>query len=153
MACILSQLASSKPPQPCAISNGSVVAARPDIDLPIMPVILSLCEESRWADARIKVPSKHTCRVDAWKELKPKDAGLTYDGKANPMLGPYNRLRVRLDRVFCRVCSYKLSAITMVGMQPVPGVTHTKHYKKGPTTMPVLPSDHFGILVMYKYAV
>lgn len=99
------------------------------------------------------MPSKCTCRVDAWKELKPKDPGLTYDGKNNPMLGPYNRLRIRLDRVFCKVCSYKLSAIKMVGMQPVPGVTHTKHYKKGPTTMPVLPSDHFGILAVFKYAV
>lgn len=92
------------------------------------------------------------CRVDAWHHLKPRDPGLTYDGKSNPMLGPYNRLRLRLDRVFCKTCKYKLQSIKMVGTCPLPGVTYTKSYKKGPTALPVLPSDHFGLLATLKYA-
>lgn len=92
------------------------------------------------------------CRVDVWDRLKPRDPGLTYDGKSNQMLGPYNRLRKRLDRVYCKTCRYKLDSIKMVGTKPLPGVTFTKSYKKGPTLLPVLPSDHFGLLAMLKYA-
>ena len=92
------------------------------------------------------------CRVDAWIKLMPRDPGLTYDGKRNPMLGPYNRLRKRIDRVFAKESKYSLSSIKMVGTQPLPGVTYTRHYKKGPTVMPVLPSDHFGLLAVMKHA-
>ena len=68
------------------------------------------------------------------------------------MLGPYNRLRKRLDRVYCKACKYTVSSIRMVGTQPLPTVTFTKSYKKGPTELPVLPSDHFGLLATLKYA-
>ena len=91
-----------------------------------------------------------TCRVDAWTEQNPKDPGLTYDGKRNPMLGPYNRLRSRLDRVFCKMSKYKLASVVMVGTQAIAGVTYTRSYKKGPTILPVLPSDHFGLLASFK---
>ena len=33
------------------------------------------------------------CRRDVWADLKPGDAGLTYDGKTNAMLGPRNNIR------------------------------------------------------------
>ena len=91
-------------------------------------------------------------RGDIWDQLKPRDPGLTYDGKRNPMLGPYNRLKSRLDRVYCKTCRYKPNSIKLVGTQPLPGVTFTKSYKKGPTQLPVLPSDHFGLLATLKYA-
>ena len=90
------------------------------------------------------------CRVDAWSQQNPMDPGLTYDGKKNGMLGPYNRLRKRLDRVFCKAAKYNLVSIVMVGTQALPGVTFVKSYKKGPTTLPVLPSDHFGLLASFK---
>lgn len=88
--------------------------------------------------------------VDAWSQQNPRDPGLTYDGKKNAMLGPYNRLRKRLDRVFSKAAKYNLVSIVMVGTQALPGVTFVKSYKKGPTTLPVLPSDHFGLLASFK---
>lgn len=88
--------------------------------------------------------------VDAWSEQNPQDPGFTYDGKKNSMLGPYNRLRKRLDRVFCKTSKWKLESIRMVGMQALPGLTHTKLYKKGPTVLPILPSDHFGLVATFK---
>ena len=90
------------------------------------------------------------CRVDAWSQQNPRDPGLTYDGKKNAMLGPYNRLRKRLDRVFSKAAKYNLVSIVMVGTQALPGVTFVKSYKKGPKTLPVLPSDHFGLLASFK---
>ncbi len=93
------------------------------------------------------------CRVDAWSQQNPRDPGLTYDGKKNAMLGPYNRLRKRLDRVFFKAAKYDLVSIVMVGTQALPGVTFVKSYKKGPTTLPVLPSDHFGLLASFKCSV
>ncbi|KAK9803621.1 hypothetical protein WJX72_006035 [[Myrmecia] bisecta] len=84
---------------------------------------------------------------DAWTSLKPGDPGLTYDPKANPMLGPYNRIRKRLDRVFAKLANWRLEGIEMVGTRAIPGVTYQKQSKKGPSTLPVLPSDHFGLFL------
>ncbi|KAL0023025.1 hypothetical protein WJX79_000732 [Trebouxia sp. C0005] len=50
---------------------------------------------------------------DAWSQQNPRDLGLTYDGKKNAMLGPYNRLRKRLDRVFFKAAKYNLVSIVM----------------------------------------
>ncbi len=63
------------------------------------------------------------CRVDSWSQQNSRDPGLTYDGKKNAMLGPHNRLRKRLDRVFFKAAKYNLVSIVMVGMQALPGVT------------------------------
>ena len=85
------------------------------------------------------------CRQDAWDTLRPGEPGFTYDGKENPMLGPYNRLRNRLDRVLLRTQDWQPSSIEMVGMAAIPGVTYERNYKRGNKILPVLPSDHFGL--------
>ncbi|KAK9835980.1 hypothetical protein WJX81_003455 [Elliptochloris bilobata] len=86
--------------------------------------------------------------VDVWEELHAGDPGLTYDPKANPMLGPYNRIRKRLDRVFARLAHWRPARMRMVGTQPIAGASYVKTGgKRGPLTLPVLPSDHFGLHV------
>jgi tyrosyl-DNA phosphodiesterase 2 len=75
------------------------------------------------------------------------ELGYTYDGRSNPMLGPYNSLQARLDRVLARVRDWQVKTIEMVGKDAIPGVTYTRNYKRGPKELPVLPSDHFGLYV------
>lgn len=69
------------------------------------------------------------------------------------MLGG-SRLQKRLDRVFCHLRDFKVESIEMVGTQPIAGLTYEKERKvKGQvqlTTLPVLPSDHFGLLLILK---
>ena len=87
-------------------------------------------------------------RSDAWPELHTGDPGLTYDVKANPMLNPRSRLRRRLDRLFFKLRDYRPAAAELVGTRPIPGVTHTETDSRGrEAPRPVLPSDHFGLLV------
>ena len=81
---------------------------------------------------------------DAWLTLKPaKDLGCTYNGKLNPML--LNYLQKRLDRIFFKLKDFAPSHIEMLGQSPIPGVTYEKQTKKGPKTLPVVASDHFGL--------
>ena len=49
------------------------------------------------------------CRQDAWPSLHPGQAGYTYDGKANAMLG--NSFRSRLDRVLLCLQGWKVSSV------------------------------------------
>lgn len=72
------------------------------------------------------------------------DPGLTYDPKENRMLHPGSRIRRRLDRLFCRLRAWRLHAAELVGRQPLPGLQHEGR--------PVLPSDHFGLLVTLRPA-
>ena len=63
-----------------------------------------------------------------------------------------SRLRKRLDRLFCHLDDFELESIERVGMDPIPGVTYEKEtkMKKKPAQsvrLPVLPSDHFGLLL------
>ena len=80
------------------------------------------------------------------------DPGFTYDGVANGMLA--SRLRSRPDRVLTRLCGWRLKSpagVQLLGKEAIPGVTYVKTVKrKGeivPLTLPVLPSDHFGVCV------
>ena len=78
---------------------------------------------------------------DAWTHLHLGEAGLTYDPIANPMLRQYKTpLRRRLDRVWVRLRHWRLGAMEMVGQDPVPGGLRFEG-------RPVLPSDHFGLLL------
>lgn len=76
--------------------------------------------------------------------------GFTYDSKANLMLTG-SRLQKRLDRIFCKLRDFEALTIEMVGTAPIPDLTYLKEKKvKGQVQMlklPVLPSDHFGLLL------
>lgn len=89
--------------------------------------------------------------VDVWEVMKPGDLGFTYDTKANPMLSGNRALQKRLDRILCRLDDYKLGGIEMVGKEAIPGLSYEKEKKvRGEIKkleLPVLPSDHFGLLL------
>jgi tyrosyl-DNA phosphodiesterase 2 len=77
---------------------------------------------------------------DAWLHLHSGDPGLTYDPKANPMLKPGNRIRRRLDRVWVKLSRWRLHRMELVGREALPGLQFEGR--------PVLPSDHFGLLLI-----
>ncbi|PWA49291.1 endonuclease/exonuclease/phosphatase family protein [Artemisia annua] len=86
--------------------------------------------------------------IDAWTELKPKEIGWTYDTKANPMLSANRKLQKRLDRFLISLRDFKAESIDMVGTKRIPEVTYMKAKKGKPDLeLPVLPSDHFGLLL------
>ena len=79
--------------------------------------------------------------------------GYTYDCKKNAMLRGW--LRKRLDRALYSLEDFDVSDVRMVGTEPVKRrdgstVTHVNEYKGRRETRPVLPSDHFGLLVTLK---
>lgn len=89
-----------------------------------------------------------------WEDLNPKDDGYTYDGRRNPMLGPTNKLRSRLDRVMVRLADWKPASIVMVGTKPIlesnrKEAVFRKETRKGFTELPLLPSDHFGLYAKF----
>jgi len=102
--------------------------------------------------------------ADAWATLRPTEPGYTYDAKENGML--LGNLRKRLDR-----CLYVTTAavdtgnnggglaateVSRVGMTQIGDLTFKKERtrkekRRGPsatyeTELPLLPSDHFGLL-------
>ncbi|KAH7430901.1 hypothetical protein KP509_08G019900 [Ceratopteris richardii] len=87
---------------------------------------------------------------DVWLMLRPNEEGLTFDCKQNPLLTG-SGLRKRLDRFFCHLQDFSLESIEMVGTQAIPGVMFETEVKvKGESKkvqLPVLPSDHFGLLL------
>ncbi|RID48656.1 hypothetical protein BRARA_I05159 [Brassica rapa] len=99
-------------------------------------------------DGKFPLPDKW---VDVWEVLKPGDLGFTYDTKANPMLSGNRALQKRLDRFFCRLDDYELGGIEMVGKEALPGLSYVKEKRvRGDVKkleLPVLPSDHFGLLL------
>uniref|UniRef100_A0A0D9WZC3 Uncharacterized protein n=1 Tax=Leersia perrieri TaxID=77586 RepID=A0A0D9WZC3_9ORYZ len=86
--------------------------------------------------------------VDAWSALRGDGGdGWTYDAVENPMLSEYCRkpeIRKRPDRFVCKLRDFRLRSIEMVGVEPIPGVTHCDD---GGYFLPVLPSHHFGLLL------
>ncbi|CAH1448269.1 unnamed protein product [Lactuca virosa] len=85
---------------------------------------------------------------DAWTELNPKEIGWTYDTKSNPMLTANRKLQKRLDRFLICLRDLKAESVVMVGTKPIPDVTYLKQKKGGKELeLPVLPSDHFGLLL------
>lgn len=63
---------------------------------------------------------------------------------SNPMLKPGNRIRRRLDRAFCKLRHWRLQSAELVGREPLPGLSFEGR--------PVLPSDHFGLLLQLRPA-
>ena len=88
---------------------------------------------------------------DAWTLLRPGEAGHTYDAPANGML--FGGLRKRLDRVVVRSESYAPAGIEMVGREAIAGAFYTKEdrYRGGSKQLPVLPSDHFGLVYRARF--
>ncbi|BBN16157.1 tyrosyl-DNA phosphodiesterase 2 [Marchantia polymorpha subsp. ruderalis] len=75
---------------------------------------------------------------------------LTYDSKATLMLSG-SRLQKRIDRFFFHLQNFKVDSLEMVGTQPIPGLTYQKERtvmrEVQMQTLPVYPSDHFGLLL------
>ncbi|MBA0778846.1 hypothetical protein Gotri_006661 [Gossypium trilobum] len=89
--------------------------------------------------------------IDAWNELRPAEDGWTYDTKSNQMLSANRTLRKRLDRFLCKLNGFKVCAVEMIGVEPIPGLSYTKEKnvrkEKKLLELPVLPSDHYGLLL------
>ncbi|CAJ1941366.1 unnamed protein product [Sphenostylis stenocarpa] len=89
--------------------------------------------------------------VDAWSQLRPNESGWTYDTKANKMLTGNRTLQKRLDRFICHLTDFKITSVDMIGMEVIPGVSYNKEKKVRneikQLELPVLPSDHFGLLL------
>lgn len=104
--------------------------------------------DTNWDDKDGDVPVPEGWR-DAWLELRPDEPGFTYDARKNDMLRGY--LQKRLDRAFVKLKHFDVKNIEMVGTQPIPGVTYHKTVsnrgKSEIIELPVLPSDHFGLLL------
>ena len=104
--------------------------------------------DTHWDDKDGDVPLPPEWR-DAWLDMHPNDPGYTYDARKNAMLRGY--LRKRLDRAFVKLKHFDVKSIEMVGTQPIPGVTYHKTVsnrgKAEIIELPVVPSDHFGLLL------
>uniref|UniRef100_A0ACD5Z1I8 Uncharacterized protein n=1 Tax=Avena sativa TaxID=4498 RepID=A0ACD5Z1I8_AVESA len=93
--------------------------------------------------------------TDPWDELKPGDEGWTYDTKANGMLTGNRKLQKRMDRFVCKLPDFEIDAIEMIGKEAIPGISYLKEKKVGKNVreleLPVLPSDHFGLVLSISY--
>ncbi|XP_054786996.1 uncharacterized protein LOC129293203 isoform X2 [Prosopis cineraria] len=89
--------------------------------------------------------------IDAWSQLRPNENGWTYDTKSNQMLTGNRTLQKRLDRFICCLQDFKISSIDVIGMDEIPGVSYNKEKKVRKETkqlvLPVLPSDHYGLVL------
>ena len=67
------------------------------------------------------------------------------------MLGPYANHQGRLDRVYFRAKDLQLTCVKMVGLEAIPEVSYTKQIRKKKfVKLPVLPSDHYGLLASWQ---
>jgi hypothetical protein len=57
-------------------------------------------------------------------------------------------LNAAVCRILVKLRDWRLSSIEIVGTQPLPGITYTHRFRNGGSKeLPVLPSDHFGLLL------
>ncbi|PON82597.1 Endonuclease/exonuclease/phosphatase [Trema orientale] len=88
---------------------------------------------------------------DAWAKLRPEENGWTYDTKSNQMLSGNRSLQKRLDRFVCKLHDFKIQQIEMIGKDAIPGLSYIKEKKVKKEIkkleLPVLPSDHYGLLL------
>ncbi|KAM0832455.1 hypothetical protein ACQ4PT_064869 [Festuca glaucescens] len=89
--------------------------------------------------------------VDTWVELKPGENGWTYDTEANGMLSGNRNQQKRLDRFVCKLVDFMIKDIEMIGQDMIPGASYHKDKIVGKEfhkmDLPVLPSDHFGLVL------
>ncbi|KAL6594101.1 hypothetical protein ACP70R_049002 [Stipagrostis hirtigluma subsp. patula] len=93
--------------------------------------------------------------IDAWAELKPGENGWTYDTKANATISANRKMQKRLDRFVCKLSDFQVENIEMIGKEAIPGITYIKEKKVRQEIrqlkLPVLPSDHFGLVLTISY--
>jgi len=105
--------------------------------------------DMNWNDKETGTPQLKPGWVDPWPKLYPRDPGYTYDGPRNCML--VNKFRNRLDRFFCKLAGgVRVSSIKMVGLDPIPGAEYERSVFGKMKTLPVSPSDHFGLLATFR---
>jgi len=90
------------------------------------------------------------CRTDVWPELRAGDPGHTYDGPGNGMLS--SSFRTRLDRIFVKLADWEAQNIEMVGREAIPGLIYSRMVRGKEKRLPVLPSDHYGLLLRLRRA-
>ena len=61
-----------------------------------------------------------------------------------------NSFRTRLDRMFAKLADWEPETIEMVGQEAIPGLVYTKMQRGKEKRLPVLPSDHYGLLLRLK---
>lgn len=109
------------------------------------------CGDMNWDDKRDGPFPLPEGWVDAWTELRPGEEGWTYDTKSNKMLSANRSLQKRLDRFICKLKGMKISSIEMIGRDEIAGASYIKEKRvKGQVkelSLPVLPSDHYGLLL------
>lgn len=77
-----------------------------------------------------------------------KESPGTSDTRSTPEAFLLFNCAAMLFRVFTRLADYRLSSISIVGREQLGGATYTHRFKNGGSKqLPVLPSDHFGLLV------
>mmetsp|Transcript_5418 Transcript_5418/g.7669 ORF Transcript_5418/g.7669 Transcript_5418/m.7669 type:complete len:476 (+) Transcript_5418:333-1760(+) len=134
------------------------VEKRPSVDMAIITGDLNWDDERKRSSGADKpllsVLGSGWC--DAWKETRPTEDGYTYDSKESQMLK--GNLRRRFDRcMFLRrkVKQVSIEQTELIGKDPIPGI----QWKKDPhplarnqqvSFVPVLPSDHFGLVTKVK---
>ena len=106
-----------------------------------------------WDEATDGAPPLPPGWEDAWLVAGDGTEGYTYDAKRNEMLGGW--LRKRLDRAFCKLEDFRVARAELVGTEPVTRpdgsrATRVNEFRGRRTTTPVLPSDHYGLLVTIK---
>jgi tyrosyl-DNA phosphodiesterase 2 len=83
---------------------------------------------------------------DAWPTLNAGQLGNTFDCAANQML--LGNMKKRLDRVLFKCRDFDATDVRMVGREPLVGLTYLKKAYTGEVKrLPVLPSDHFGLVL------
>lgn len=56
--------------------------------------------------------------------------------------------RLHRRRIFARLTDFQLGSISIVGKEPLEGASYRHTFKSGGSKqLPVLPSDHFGLLL------
>ncbi|KAM0880981.1 hypothetical protein ACQ4PT_033216 [Festuca glaucescens] len=112
------------------------------------------CGDMNWDDKGMAIPSPDSW-IDAWVELKPGENGWTYDTEANAMLSGNRNQQKRLDRFVCKLVDFKIKDIEMIGQDMIPGALYHKDKIVGKEfrkmDLPVLPSDHFGLVLTVSY--
>ena len=83
---------------------------------------------------------------DAWPTLNAGQLGNTYDCAANHML--LGNMKKRLDRIVFSCRDFDATQVRMVGCEPLGALTYLKKTYTGEVKrLPVLPSDHFGLVL------